>query len=259
MGSVSTSEIIQGDIDNLLVQMQQLRQGITTARENIAPLETNLAETYNEFQAVVGTLRRGSMRLQAEIASLRSQIQRFTQDEEDASQQDVEDDDFSDRTLQPIKEPSPQDPEAVAKDMLLEHIFRVLESDINEKDAELVGNLQGICTDPTASLADVLEQLPWGVVWTTRSLQETFKDQYHRLSIWQQALKRQLENLNRVTERLQKDQRYALWQQRQKGTDYWHNYLDRCMEQQQDQNYELEAELDRLREDWRRITNSSNL
>jgi hypothetical protein len=79
------------------------------------------------------------------------------------------------------------------------------------------------------------------------------------LSIWQQALKRQLENLNRATERLQKDQRYALWQQRQKGADYWHNYLDRCMEQQQDQNYELQAELDRLREDWRRITNSSNL
>jgi predicted nucleic acid-binding Zn-ribbon protein len=258
MSNASISEITQGDIDKLLAQMQQLRQEITTARENIAPLEANLAETYNEFQAVVGTLRRGSMRLQAEIASLRSQIQRFT-DENDTPQQDVEDDDFSDRTEATIIEPSLQDPEAVAKDMLLEHIFRVLEPDINDADAELVGNLQGICTDPNASLADALEQLPWGRVWKKRSSQETFQDQYHRLSMWLQALQRQRENLHRASQILQKDQRYALWQQRQKGADFWHNYLERCMEQQQDQNYELQAELDRLREDWRRITNSSNL
>jgi hypothetical protein len=258
MSSTSTSKITQGDIEKLLAQTQQLRQEITAARENIAPLEANLTETYNEFQAVVGTLRRHSLRLQAEIALLRSQIQRFSQEEEEISQVE-EEDEFSDRHNETIIESSQQDPEAVDKDMLLEHIFRVLNPDINDADAELVGNLQGICSDRTASLADVLEQLPWGVVWTTRSLQETLKDQYYRLNIWQQALKRQLENLHRANEHLQKDQRYTLWQQRQKGAENWHNFLDRCVEQQQDQNYESEAELGRLREDWRRITNSSNL
>lgn len=221
----SISEITQRDIDKLLAQMQQLRQEITTARENIAPLETNLAETYNEYQALVGILQRHSRRLQAEIASLRSQIQRFSQEEEDVLPVD-EEDEFSDRPNEVIIEPSPQDPEAVAKDMLLEHIFRILEPDINDADAELVGNLQGICTDPNASLADALEQLPWGTVWITRSLQETFQDQYHRLGMWLQALQRQRKNLHRASQILQKDQRYALWQQRQKGADYWHNYLD---------------------------------
>ncbi|MEM7578327.1 MAG: hypothetical protein AAF316_00495 [Cyanobacteria bacterium P01_A01_bin.80] len=259
MSSTSTSETTQGDIDNLLAQMQKLRQGITTARESIAPLEANLAETYNEFQAVVGGLRRQSMRLQAEITSLRIQIKRSTQDEDDAPQEDIEDNDLIYDKEEAITETSFQDPEAVDKDMLLEHIFRVLDPDIDDSDAELVANIQGICTDPSASLADVLEELPWGVVWTTCSLQETLKDQYYRLSIWQQALKRQLENLNRATERLQKDQRYALWQQRQKGADEWHNFLDSCLEQQQDQNYELQAELDRLRQEWRQVTNSSNL
>jgi chaperonin cofactor prefoldin len=62
--------------------MQQLSQGITTVRDNISPLEANLAETYNEFQAIVGTLRRQELRLQAEIALLRSQIQRFIHDED---------------------------------------------------------------------------------------------------------------------------------------------------------------------------------
>jgi len=260
MSSTSTSEITQGDIDNLLAQMQKLRQGITTARKSIAPLEENLAETYNEFQAVVGGLRRQSMRLQAEIASLRIQIKRFTQDEDDAPQhEDIEDDSFIYGKEEAATETSFQDPEAVDKDMLLEHMFRVLDPDIDEADGELVANIQGICIDPTASLADVLEELPWGVVWTTCSSQETLKDQYDRLSIWQQALQRQLENLNRATERLQKDQRYALWQQRQKGADDWQNFLDSYVEQQQDQNYELQAELDRLREEWRQVTNSSNL
>jgi hypothetical protein len=55
MGNVSISEITQRNIDKLLAQMQQLCQEITTARENIALLETNLAETHNEYQVVVGT------------------------------------------------------------------------------------------------------------------------------------------------------------------------------------------------------------
>ncbi len=252
------TEISQSNVDDLLGHLQTIRFSIATARESIAPLEANLAETYNEFQAVVGGLRRQSVRLQAEIASLRIQIKRFTEDEDDAPQQDIEDDDLIENE-EAIAETSFQDPEAVDKDMLLEHIFRVLDPDIDDVDAELVANIQGICIDPTASLADILEELPWGVVWTTCSLQETLKDQYDRLSIWQQALKRQLENLNRATERLQKDQRYAMQQQRQKGADEWQNFLDSCLEQQQDQNYELQGELDRLREELRQITNTSNL
>jgi hypothetical protein len=259
MNNSPPTQISQSDVDDLLRQLQEMRSSITTARESIAPLEANLAETYNEFQAVVGVLRRQSMRLQAEITSLRIQIKRSTQDEDNAPQEDIEDNDFTYDKEEVITEASFQDPEAVDKDMLLEHIFRILDPDIDDADAELVANIQGICTDPNASLADVLEKLPWGVVWTTCSLQETLKDQYYRLDIWQQALKRQLENLNRATELLQKDQRYALWQQRQKGADEWQNFLDGCLEQQQDQNYELQGELDRLREEWRQVTNSRNL
>jgi hypothetical protein len=110
---------------------------------------------------------------------------------------------------------------------------------VNHEDGELLANLQGLCSDPIASLADVLEELPWGLVWTTHSLQENIADQHRRLAIWEQALKRQMEKLNRATERLKKDQRYGLWQQ--------------------DQNYELQAELDSLREEWGRITSASNL
>ncbi|MEP0885180.1 hypothetical protein NDI49_26880 [Trichocoleus sp. ST-U3] len=255
----SASTITQTDVDALLRQLQQLRQQIAIARETIAPLEANLAEVYDEFQAVVGGLRRQSMRLQAEIATLRAQIDRFSHDQDETLEQDE-----SDNKLLYVKEEETADsasldPEAVEKDMLLEHLFRVLDPMVNDEDGELLANLQGLCSDSTASLADVLEELPWGLVWTTRSLQENIADQHCRLAIWEQALKRQMENLNRATERLKKDQRYGLWQQREKGTDYWRTFLNQCIEQQQDQNYELQAQLDSLREEWGRITSTSNL
>jgi|GEM_PF-2544403 predicted nucleic acid-binding Zn-ribbon protein len=255
----SASTIIQTEVDALLRQLQELRQQIAIARETIAPLEANLAEVYDEFQAVVGGLRRQSMRLQAEIATLRAQIDRFSHDQDDT----LEPDESNDKLLYVKEEETADsasvDPEAIEKDMLLEHLFRVLDPMVNHEDGELLANLQGLCSDPIASLADVLEELPWGLVWTTHSLQENIADQHRRLAIWEQALKRQMEKLNRATERLKKDQRYGLWQQREKGTDDWRTFLDQCIEQQQDQNYELQAELDSLREEWGRITSASNL
>jgi predicted nucleic acid-binding Zn-ribbon protein len=250
--------ITQTEVDTLLGQLEELRQQIATARETLAPLEANLAEVYDEFQAVVGGLRRQSMHLQAEIATLRDQIDRFSHDQDET----LEPDESKDKLLYVKDEATDAasvDPEVVEKDMLLEHLFRVLDPMVNDEDGELLANLQGLCSDPTASLADVLEELPWGLVWTTRSSQENIANQHRRLTIWEQALKQQMENLNRATERLQKDQRYGLWQQREKGTDYWRTFLNQCIEQQQDQNYELQAELDSLREEWGRITSTSNL
>lgn len=254
----SASTIAQTDVDRLLRQLQQLRQQIAIARETIAPLETNLAAVYDEFQAVVGELRRQSMRLQAEIATLRAQIDRFSHNQDDTLEQDENDGKFLYVKEEETADSTSVDPEAVEKDMLLEHLFRVLDPMVNDEDGELLANLQGLCSDPSTSLADVLEELPWGLVWTTRSLQENVADQYRRLTIWKEALKRQMENLNRATEHLKKDRRYGLWQQREKGQDDWRTFLERCIEQQQDQNYELQAELDSLREEWGRITSTSN-
>ncbi|MDF5716142.1 MAG: hypothetical protein PUP93_20210 [Rhizonema sp. NSF051] len=244
----STSEITQESIDNLLAQLQQLRSSIATEREKIAPLEANLAEAFNEFQAVVGGLRRSCMHLQAEIFTLRAQINK-----EDDTQEQDERNNFLDIQEEKTTE-SLQDPEAVEKDMLLQHIFRVLEPDVNDEDADLLANLQGLCSDSTVSLAEVLEKLHWGIVWTKCSSHESLTEQQSRLTIWKQALNRQLQNLQRATELLYQDQRYGLWQQRQKGQKDWHNFLNQCKEQQEDQNYELQAELNKLKDEWARIT-----
>ena len=52
-----------------------------------------------------------------------------------------------------------------------------------------VGHQQHKEFDPTASLADVLKELPWGLVWTTRSLyQVAFKDGIPRVG-WVEVTK----------------------------------------------------------------------
>ena len=80
----STPEISQADVDSLLGQLRELYSLIAAIREEITPIEADLSRVYEEFQAVVGGLRRQSMRLQAEIVNLRVQIEHLIQEEDDA-------------------------------------------------------------------------------------------------------------------------------------------------------------------------------
>ena len=243
--------ITQADIDAILERIQHQRQQIATMRESLTPLESNLTETYEDFQAAVGNIRRQSMRLQSEIANLRAQIDSFNQDQIDDDEIDQSSfmDDFG-----VALENTSTDPEAVEKDLLLAHLCMVLDHMTNDDDAELFGNLQGLCQDPDVGLIDVLDEIPWGPIWTKRNRQEALADQHQRLTSWEKALKQQLDSLSRATERLKKDSRYGLWQQRQKGPDAWQTFLAQYAEQLSDQNSELETELASLRQEWAILT-----
>lgn len=248
-----TSTVIQADIDQVLIVLKELRQQLTTVWEALEPLEVSLNQTYEEFQDAVGGPRRQSMRLQSEIANLRAQIDSFEQDQIEYTEPPVVQDNSLNDSSEPTED-TPLDPEAVEKDILLEHLFRVLDPMTNEEDSELLANFQGLCQDPNVSLADILDELPWGPVWTQRSRQEALVDQHQRLTSWKKALEQQLEILNQSTERLKKDSRYGLWQQRQKGTESWQMFLTQYAEQLADQNAELETELENLRQEWARLT-----
>lgn len=238
----------QKDIDTLLVQLKDLREQIKTARAEIAPLEANLKQSYDEFQVVVGAARRQSMRLQAELANLRARINILHDDVDDAIDLDFRNDNTADDRINTVQ--AEKDPEALEKDILLEHLFKVLDP---IDDADLFADLEALCKDPTVSLAEVLEQSPWELIWQARAIQETFQDQHHRLERWKTSLTRQLEILKRVEDRLRKDPRYGLWQQQQKGTDAWKHFLQQAMEQQEDQNHALQTELETLRQEWEQL------
>jgi len=242
-----TQTVIQQDIDTLLKQLKDLREQITVARAEIAPLEANLKQSYDDFQIVVGAARRQSMRLQSEIANLRARINSLHDDADDPIELESRNEDTSD-SISTVQ--AEQDPEAIEKDMLFEYLLRVLDP---MDDADLFANLQTLCQDPTVSLAEVLEQSPWKLVWQIRAVQETLGDQYHRLQRWETSLTRQLETLNRVEDRLRKDPRYGLWQQQQRGTEVWQQFLQQVVEQQEDQNHELQNELETLRQEWEQL------
>lgn len=245
--SAQTQTVTQQDIDTLLKQLKGLREQIMGARAEIDPLEANLKQSYDDFQVVVGAARRQSMRLQSEIANLRARIDSLRNDADDWIELESHKEDTADIVS---TFPAEQDSEAIEKDMLFEHLIRVLDP---MDDADLFASLQTLCQDPTVSLAEVLEQAPWALVWQARSIQETLLDQHRRLQRWEASLLRQLETLTRVEDRLRKDSRYGLWQQQQKGAEGWAQFLQQALENQEDQNQELETELETLRQEWEQL------
>ncbi len=245
-----TQPITQPTIDTLLGQLQDLREQIKTARAEIAPLETNLKQSYDEFQVVVGAARRQSMRLQSEMANLRARIHSLQNDADDPIEIDSRQADNTDDKISLLQ--AEKDPEAIEKDMLLEHLCQILDPH-DKDDADLFADLQTLCQDPTVSLAEVLEKAPWDLVWQVRSTNEDLTDQYHRLQRWQTSLTCQLETLDRIEDRLRKDPRYGLWQQKQKGAAVWQQFLQQAVEQQEDQNHILQTELETLRQEWEQL------
>ena len=243
------SIINQIDVDVLLSRLQQLLEQINDARLAVAPLEAGLAMAYNDYQTTVGQLFRETNRLQIEIDMLRTRIEGIDQD----------------TVVHPIPDINEMrngkleraDLEEEEKDILLEHLFRVLDPMVNDEDADFLANLQGLCNNPNTHLVDVLEKIPWGIVWTTRSQLEDLVAQYQRLNVWAQALVRQLNHLERENERLRKDSRYGLWEQYQRGPTAWQEFLQHTAQQQQEYNVELTEKLRSLQDEWERIVDNA--
>jgi DNA repair exonuclease SbcCD ATPase subunit len=231
--------ITQKDVDMLLIDLQQLREKMRVARETIAPLKESMALAYREYEKAIGHVRYEAGRLQAEISLLQGKIE--GRDQRDTFIQWTAED------MIPLKqEGNFIDPDAIEKDVLLEHLFRVL----GDEDDELLSSLTGICNDPAVRLADALERVPWGVAWMARGRQETLSTQYRRLATWKEALSKQLEELQRTTESLRKHPHFGLYQQREKGPTVWQDFLARAAEQQKEYNESLTMKLNDLREKW---------
>jgi hypothetical protein len=228
----------------MLECLRGLSTRIREARTALAPLETGLAAARREFDERVGSLRREALRIEHQIEALRAPVQAVASAEFAST---MGTGDFHDH-LSGVADTSPGDPEAIEKDILLEHLFCVLDTDLDKRASDLLATVQGLCYDPDTTLADLLEELPWGPAWTARKRSEDLAAQHRRLAVWKRALHRQLEALEHDHERLsERDPRYRLYQERQRGLEAWEAYLDRAAARQREQNQELRAELDELR------------
>jgi hypothetical protein len=237
-GSTAT----QRDIEDLLNRLQILGERIKAARAALAPLEKELAAAKREFDERVGPLHREKLRLEYQIRTLEARPETMPADGIMAIGSD------------PVIEPAPEiavarirDPEAVDKDILLEHLMRVLDPELDPQASELLATVQGLANNPVTRLADLLEEMPWGSAWTGQAPAENLASQHRRLLTWERALSRQLEALQQSQERLREaDPRYRLYAERQLGPELWNAYLDRAAERQREQNLELSAVVEEL-------------
>jgi len=231
-------EVTQHRVEGILASLHTLCAFIREARAALAPLETALAGAWHEFDQRVGHLRRERLRIEYEIEILRAPAESET-----AVGVEEAKDRMNDGTATPLA-----DPDAVEKDVLLEHLVRVLDPDTDQHASMLLATVQGLCNDPDATLADLLEEMPWGPAWTARARNEGLSAQHRRLAVWERALRSQLGALNNIHEQLSKrDPRYSLYLERQRGPESWEAYLNRAAARQQEHNQELRAELEELR------------
>jgi hypothetical protein len=212
------------------------------------PLETEFEAARREFDERVGPLRRETLQLEHQIRTLQAPTRTTAVSEAMA----IGDDHVIDRATE-IAGVCMHDPEAIEKDILLEHLMRVLDPEMDVRAGELLAVVQGLANDPVTRLADLLEELPWGSAWTGRAPTENLDSQRKRLEVWERALSRQLEALEQAQERLREvDTRYPLYAERQRGPEMWNAYLGRAVAQQRELNLELGAlveELQRTRSD----------
>ena len=224
-----TGMINLASIDAVLARLGNLKAQVHAARETLKPLEDGLEQAKREYQDHTGPLLRQINKLRAEVAELDDQIRALEGKEEPIEK--VNSDPIIDpnggntgktTSTEAKEEKAPVDLE---KDELLELARRLLDPDVNPEDANLIGEIDGMVSNPAVTLADILERLPWGVVWEQAAVTEDLPARYRRLSAWERALANQLTSLKRGEERLRRDSRYPLWQWRQQGLAAWQTYL----------------------------------
>jgi uncharacterized protein YukE len=246
------SEVTQEQVQDLLERLRTRKQQLENARAQLRPLQENLELAEQEYKSAVNPLRREIGRLQRELAALNRQFERES-DEPAVNIPDGDDHSRGEPDV-PIVEPSelpvppPADPESYDKDVLLEHLYRILDPLGDDDDARLLGELQGLCTEPGSGLADVLERVPWGKIWSERSSREALAEQYCRLESWERALQRQLDDVLQAEMRLRNDRSYGLWLQREKGARNWHNFLQQSKDRFRRDVEQLTRECDELRQ-----------
>jgi DNA repair exonuclease SbcCD ATPase subunit len=246
--------ITEIEVAATLERLKELRIQIAEVHEALAPEELNLETAAQEYADYIAPFRREVSRIRAQIVDLQDrsiQVEVPVKRSENVPQDEIDRDDAGESAgggSTTIIDSRSIDPEAIAKEELKMHLFDMLDDPMaNPADLELLGQVEGLCSDPRTRLSDALAVLEWGPIWKRKGPEETLVDQYDRLQTWERALADQLADLNRKLERLRKDPRYGLWQQREKGSAAWPNFLETAASPFQSDIAELREQLEALR------------
>jgi hypothetical protein len=238
--SDQATAVAQDEIDRLVARLHALVDAIAAARAALAPLEAGLAEAWKEYDDRIRALRLEAAALEHDLAS---------SDDADRSGPDAPTggDGVGDGAHGPARTPglAALDADRVEKDILLEHLVRVLDPMLDAQASDLIASVQGRVEDGSYRLADLLESVPWGRAWTESPRSEDPAARLRRLTAWVAALERQLDALRNAEERLRRhDRRYPIFEQRQAGPEAWSAYLDREVRRWEEHNLELRTALE---------------
>jgi hypothetical protein len=236
----------EAQVAALLDELKRLTGEIRRAREELAPLEAGLETAAREYRDAVAPLEREARRLRAELDALVAPV---APDPVPVAAAGGSDRGGGVSGPVEIAAPAPPpDPEAVDKNVLLEHLYRVLDG-MDPEGGAVVAEVQGLVQDPQATLVDALEQVPWGPGWTDRSAVESAGDQVTRLRTWSVALARRRDDVRAAAARLQTDSRYPLWRRREAGAEAWQAFLAEVVEERRRENEETATQVAELRDE----------
>jgi hypothetical protein len=133
------------------------------------------------------------------------------------------------------------DSEFVLKRRLVDHILSFTD------DLDVKVQINVILADGQRTVADILEIMPPGELWTSVAGWETPAKQLERVSGWRTALKERQEYWQRQIDELKFDRSYPLLTKKRAGTEAeWHAYLDELARDYEAVNRRLAHEIEVL-------------
>jgi hypothetical protein len=239
----------------LLAALKALVDEIVPLREQVRTLTADLAQVQCDYDAKLKELGEKTAELEVRRDALRVRLDprrkppppRHPPLPEVKPPQAV--DTSTVRLGQPPPLPPPPDPRQRLKAALRDHIYSFL----GDSQPAVMEAFNAMVRDGQLDMADMLETLPWGPIWTERAdWGETLEGHYDRLEGWQEALAVRVVYWQQELHRLEADDRYALLlERRARSNDAWQAYLDGMARDQAARNRYLQDEIDVLENAWR--------
>jgi hypothetical protein len=251
--------ITQSHIDDLLNTLQSLHAQIAPLREQATALEKELNQVQQLYDQQLAPLNAEADQLELRKLSLRTRLAATEQEKESqptvpvTAAYEVEP---PPETL-PVEDlpapvalpPPPEDPRAIRKRRLADHIFYFLDNDQQIK----MQTINALLADERCDVGDMLESLTWGAIWESRADWETLEAQHTRLLEWHESLEERCAYWQDKIRQMENSDMYTLWSQsHQAGQQDILVLLAHLVAQQQEENERLAHEVAVLEDAWQK-------
>ena len=238
-------------IEHVLRNLKALVEDITHRREKVESLQAELIEVQRDYNDKLGYLNAEAEKLESRRAFLSAQIAGRNPSAPSAQPKSsgpaqpppTGGAHFSESPPPPLTE----DPRAVRKRSLADHIYYFLES----SQTPIMQEINAAIADDRQDVGDMLERLAWGEIWSARADWETLDDHLARVQGWNRALEDRLSYWQQIMRNVEDDPRHGLLEKmKESNREEWLAFLDSMARNQEMENARLARELGVLGDSW---------